>query len=97
MKAQAIAATHQAEEEAWAKGGGGIVKSVDPAAGTIVIASGLKTVTVTVTPQTIVRRYAGGLGAVCRCEGQHDWRDSQGRSAAGAGNEVGRWKHDHGR
>jgi co-chaperonin GroES (HSP10) len=59
MKAQAIAATHQAEEEAWAKGGGGIVKSVDAATGTIVIASGMKTVTVTVTPQTIVRRYSG--------------------------------------
>jgi hypothetical protein len=60
MKAGAIAATHQAEEAAWTKGGGGIVKSVDPATGTIVIASGLKTVTVMVTPQTIVRRYAGG-------------------------------------
>jgi hypothetical protein len=60
MKAGAIAATHQAEEAAWSKGGGGIVKSVDPATGTIVIASGLKTVTVMVTPQTIVRRYAGG-------------------------------------
>ncbi len=59
MKAQAIAANHAADEAAWAKGGGGIVKSVDPAAGTIVIASGLKTVTVTVTPQTIVRRYSG--------------------------------------
>ncbi len=59
MKAGAIAATHQAEEAAWSKGGGGIVKSVDPATGTIVIASGLKTVTVMVTPQTIIRRYAG--------------------------------------
>jgi ribosomal protein S17 len=59
MKAQAIAANHAAEDEAWTKGGGGIVKSVDPAAGAIVIASGLKTVTVTVTPQTIVRRYSG--------------------------------------
>jgi hypothetical protein len=59
MKAQAIAATHANEEEAWAKGGGGIVKSVDPAAGAIVVASGLKTVTVKVTPQTIVRRYSG--------------------------------------
>jgi ribosomal protein S17 len=59
MKAQAIAATHANEEEAWTKGGGGIVKSVDPTAGAIVIASGLKTVTVTVTPQTIVRRYSG--------------------------------------
>ena len=60
MKAVAIAATHQAEEAAWSKGGGGIVKSVDPAAGAIVIASGLKTVTVMVTPQTVIRRYAGG-------------------------------------
>jgi ribosomal protein S17 len=59
MKAQAIAATHAAEGEAWTKGGGGIVKSVDAAAGTIVMASGLKTVLVTVTPQTIVRRYSG--------------------------------------
>jgi ribosomal protein S17/co-chaperonin GroES (HSP10) len=59
MKAQAIAANHAAEDEAWVKGGGGIVKSVDPAAGAIVIASGVKTVTVLVTPQTIVRRYSG--------------------------------------
>jgi hypothetical protein len=59
MKAGAIAATHQAEEAAWTKGGGGIVKSVDAATGTIVIASGLKTVTVMVTPQTVVRRYSG--------------------------------------
>jgi hypothetical protein len=59
MKAGAIAATHQAEAEAWSKGGGGIVKSVDPTAGAIVIASGLKTVTVLVRPETIVRRYSG--------------------------------------
>jgi len=59
MKAVAIAATHQAEEAAWSKGGGGIVKSVDPATGTIVVASGLKTVTVMVTPQTVIRRYSG--------------------------------------
>ncbi|MGD0646971.1 MAG: hypothetical protein ABR971_03180 [Acidobacteriaceae bacterium] len=59
MKAGAIAATHQAEEAAWTKGGGGIVKSVDPATGTIVVASGLKTVTVMVTPQTVIRRYSG--------------------------------------
>ncbi|MGA8938071.1 MAG: hypothetical protein WB439_02795, partial [Acidobacteriaceae bacterium] len=59
MKAGAIAASHMAEETAWQKGGGGIVKSVDPAAGKIEIASGLKTETVVVTPQTIIRRYAG--------------------------------------
>jgi Cu/Ag efflux protein CusF len=59
MKAQAIAATHEAEDAAWARGGGGIVKSVDAAAGKIVIASGLKMVMVEVTPSTVVRRYAG--------------------------------------
>ncbi len=59
MKAQAIAQTHATEEAAWAKGGGGIVKSVDAASGTIVIASGAKTVTVMVTPETVVRRYSG--------------------------------------
>lgn len=60
MKSSAIAQTHEAEEAAWARGGGGIVKSVDPATGTIVLSSGLHTVTVTTTPATIVRRYANG-------------------------------------
>ena len=59
MKAQAIAETHAADAAAWAKGGGGIVKSVDAAAGKIEIASGLKTVVVVVTPTTVVRHYAG--------------------------------------
>lgn len=60
MKSTAIAETHAAEAEAWARGGGGIVKSVDAAAGKIVISSGLRTVTVTATPATIVRRYSNG-------------------------------------
>lgn len=60
MKSSAIAQSHAAEEAAWTRGGGGIVKSVDPAAGKIVISSGLHTVTVTTTPATIVRRYSGG-------------------------------------
>lgn len=60
MKSTAIAQTHAAEEAAWARGGGGIVKSVDPASGTIVISSGLHNVTITTTPATIVRRYSGG-------------------------------------
>lgn len=59
MKSSAIAETHAAEEAAWAHGGGGIVKSVDPASGKIVISSGLHNVTVTTTPATIVRRYSG--------------------------------------
>lgn len=60
MKSSAIAQTHEAEEAAWARGGGGIVKSVDAAAGKLVISSGLRSITVTTTPQTIVRRYAPG-------------------------------------
>ena len=59
MKAQAIAQTHAADEAAWAKGGGGIVKSVDASTGRIEIASGLKMVTVMVTPATVVRHYVG--------------------------------------
>ena len=59
MKSSAIAQTHEAEEAAWARGGGGIVKSVDPAAGKVVISSGLHTVTITTTPATIIRRYSG--------------------------------------
>lgn len=60
MKSTAIAQSHEAEEAAWTKGGGGIVKSVDPAAGKIEISSGLHSVTVTTTPSTIVRRYSNG-------------------------------------
>jgi len=59
MKAGAIAQTHAAEDAAWAKGGGGIVKSVDAATGTILISSRMKTVAVQTTPSTIIRRYSG--------------------------------------
>lgn len=60
MKSAAIAETHAAEEAAWARGGGGIVKSVDAAGAKIEISSGLHAVTVTATPATIVRRYSNG-------------------------------------
>ena len=59
MKATAIAQNNAADEAAWAQGTGGIVKSVD-AAGTVTLSSGLKTITVTTTPATIVRHYAAG-------------------------------------
>jgi len=59
MKATAIAQSHQAEEAAWAQGGGGIVKSVDAATGSVVISSGGKSITVSTTPHTIVRHYSG--------------------------------------
>jgi hypothetical protein len=59
MKSGAIASSHAAESAAWAQGGGGIVRSVDVAGGKIEVANGLKTLTVMVTPATIVRRYSG--------------------------------------
>lgn len=59
MKSTAITQTHEAEEAAWTKGGGGIVKSVDAADGKITISSGLRTLTIMTQPSTIVRRYAG--------------------------------------
>lgn len=59
MKSAAIAESHAAEETAWQQGVGGIVKSADPAAGKIVITSGMKTIAVQSTPQTVVRHYSG--------------------------------------
>jgi len=59
MKSAAIAQSHEQEEAAWAHGSGGIVKSVNAGAGTIVLSSGLKTITVQVSQATIVRHYAG--------------------------------------
>lgn len=58
MKSADIAQSHAAEEEAWRKGGGGLVKSVDTTAGTITLISTAKTVTVTTTPATKFRRYS---------------------------------------
>jgi co-chaperonin GroES (HSP10) len=59
MKSDAIAQAHATEDAAWAQGGGGIVKSVDAAAGTISVSHGLKMLTVVATPKTVVRRYSG--------------------------------------
>ena len=63
VKAADVAARQQKEREDWQKRGvGGLVKSVDPAAGVIVITSGVgaaaKTITVQTTKATILRRYA---------------------------------------
>lgn len=60
MKSGAIADMHAAEEAAWAKGGGGIVKSVDAGGAKITVSSGMKPLTVITTPTTDVRRYANG-------------------------------------
>ncbi len=58
-----LAQKQQKDREEWQRNGvGGLVKSVDPGTGVIVIASGagatLKTITLHTTPATILRRYA---------------------------------------
>ncbi len=60
MKSGAIAATRATEQAAWAQGVGGIVRSVNPAAGSITLSSGMRTLTVTTTPATSEKRYASG-------------------------------------
>jgi hypothetical protein len=53
-----IAARQQQEQADWAKRGvGGIVKSVDPSAGTVAITAANRTIAIHTTPSTIVRRY----------------------------------------
>ncbi len=59
MKQSAIAARHRAEQEDWKKNGvGGIVKSVDPAAHTLVLAASSHNITIQASPSTTVRKYA---------------------------------------
>ena len=59
MKKSDIAQKQQQETEDWQKRGvGGIVKSVDAAGGTLVVAAASRTFTIHTTPKTIVRRYA---------------------------------------
>ncbi|MFP5228268.1 MAG: hypothetical protein ACLGXA_11635 [Acidobacteriota bacterium] len=58
-KATDIAAKQEQEQADWARRGvGGLVKSVDAAAGTVTITSTNQTITIHTTPSTIVRRYA---------------------------------------
>lgn len=59
MKSSAIAARGAADQAAWARGVGGIVRSVDPATGVITLSSGLRNLTVNTSANTVVRRYAG--------------------------------------
>src|SRR5579885_573425 len=59
MKKSDIAQKQKKEREDWQKRGvGGIVKSVAPAAGTVVVAAAARTFTIHATPKTVVRRYA---------------------------------------
>ncbi|HZD47185.1 MAG TPA: DUF5666 domain-containing protein [Silvibacterium sp.] len=58
MKQGDIAQKQKAEQADWQRRGiGGLVKSVDPAASTISIAAGSRTILIHTTPQTIFRRY----------------------------------------
>ncbi|MGC1159305.1 MAG: hypothetical protein WA891_16070 [Acidobacteriaceae bacterium] len=58
-KASDIAAMQQKEQADWARRGvGGLVKSVDAAAGTVTITATNRTITIHTTPNTIIRRYA---------------------------------------
>jgi hypothetical protein len=64
MKKADISQKQQQEQQDWQRGVGGLVKSVDPAAQALTISSGAgptaKVVTVHISPQTILRRYAPG-------------------------------------
>ncbi len=59
IKSGAIAARNAADQAAWARGGGGIVRSVDAGAGIITVANGARTLTVDTSANTVVRRYSG--------------------------------------
>jgi hypothetical protein len=61
MRGTDIAKEHQAEEADWQRRGvGGIVKSVDTAAGTVTITHVDTTVTIHATPKTVIRMYEPG-------------------------------------
>lgn len=54
-----LEAKQQQEQEEWQREGvGGIVKSLDTQAGTVTITSGTHTITIHITPGTVIRRYA---------------------------------------
>lgn len=62
MKKSDLQARQAEERQEWARGVGGLVKSVDPATGTIAITvaalGGTKTVEIHTTKETVLRRYA---------------------------------------
>lgn len=60
MKSAAIEQTHAADQAAWARGTGGLVKAVDSAAGSISITSAGKPLMIATSSSTAFRRYAGG-------------------------------------
>jgi len=62
IKHEDVLKRQQQQSQAWSQGVGGLVESVDPATGTIVLKAGsgltTKTVTVKTTPSTVIKRYA---------------------------------------
>jgi hypothetical protein len=62
IKHEDVVKRQEQQTQAWSEGIGGLVKSVDAASGTIVVAAGsglsTKTVTVHTTPSTVLKRYA---------------------------------------
>lgn len=60
MKSSDIAQMQEQQQADWkARGTGGIVSTVDPATGTITIASGTKKLTIATTSKTAFKRFAG--------------------------------------
>jgi hypothetical protein len=62
IKHEDVVKRQEQESQAWAEGAGGLVKSVDPSTGTIVLSAGAglatKTVTVHTSSSTVLKRYA---------------------------------------
>jgi hypothetical protein len=62
IKHEDVVKRQEQQAQAWSEGVGGLVKSVDPATGVIVVSAGAgltpKTVTVHTTPSTLLKRYA---------------------------------------
>ena len=58
MKSSEIAKQRATEQAQWQHGTGGLVSAVDQTSGQVTIKSGARTIIITTSPSTIVRRYA---------------------------------------
>ena len=94
-KASDIAAMQQKEQADWARRGvGGLVKSVDAAAGTVTITATNRTITIHTTPNTIIRRYAPDSVKFSDAQIFNAGGDSAWRSGDGARRSQRRWMPD---
>ncbi len=101
MKKTDIAQKQQQEQEEWQRNGtGGLVKSVDSAAGVVILTTGAgptaKTVTVHIGKDAVLKRYASNFGSLCRCAARASGCDSCGRPIPGARSKERRRNGDHG-